>query len=173
MYDFDHRGIRPMKRSFIWAMLFITAMILLFASTIARSEVADNKIHTQAGQLWGCHVPQLDAAVLDRETVNRRGRQFLYIRLDRNMDKSVDMIAVFAAVGATFSPFPIYYIYDTDFDGKPDKAYSDEMGNGICGQMREIDWHTIVDDSPPPSPDTHEDGGQCEMNDPNNPKKEL
>ena len=46
-----------------------------------------------------------------------------------------------------FTGFP-YYVYDKDFDGKPDTAFVDEMGNGICGEMRLINPKDIVMEPP-------------------------
>jgi hypothetical protein len=175
MYHFDPHGVTPKKTvTFMLITLAMALLSLVFIATRASAEVENNTVHTKAGQLWACHVPQLDAAVLSKDTYTRRGRQILAVRLDRNHDGSPDMLVIFTSMGTAFSPFPSEYVYDTDFDGRPDKAYRDEHGNGICSQMTEIDPRTVVDDSEKTQAPEGEDPS-CHMDteDPSNPKKEL
>ena len=66
------------------------------------------------------------------------------LALDRNHDGAMDMLTIHDVRGQTVHKFPRYYVYDKDFDGKPDTAFVDEMGNGICGEMRPINPKDIV-----------------------------
>ena len=170
MYSFEGRT-NPMWRVVAMAFLgLLLLMALYFMLRPAQSYSAEpsNEVHTKAGQLWGCHVPELDASVLNREVYNRRGREILVVRMDRNHDGDTDAVLVYGSLGTGWTPFPIEYAYDIGYTGQPNKAYIDEMGNGICGQMREVDVKKMFSEPAP-----MEDGGQCEAEDPNNPKKEL
>ena len=169
MYSFGERT-NPMYKAvgvviLIWAML----MMFYFMAKNARAEEPSNEVHTKAGQLWGCHVPELDASVLNKSIHNRRGREILVVRMDRNHDGDTDAVLVYGSLGTGWTPFPIEYAYDIGYTGQPNKAYIDEMGNGICGQMREVDVKKLFSE---PRPEM-EEGMQCEAEDPNNPKKEL
>lgn len=171
MYSFD-RGTKALGRGAAIAFLgWLLLMALYFMLRPAQSYSAEpsNEIHTKAGQLWGCHVPELDASVLNRGVYTRRGREILVVRMDRNHDGDVDAVMVYGSLGAGWTPFPIEYAYDIGYTGQPNKAYTDEMGNGICGQMREVDVKKLFSE---PRPET-EEGMQCEAEDPKNPKKEL
>ncbi len=170
MYSFEGRT-NPMWHVVAMAFLgLLLLMALYFMLRPAESYSAEpsNEVHTKAGQLWGCHVPELDASVLNREVYNRRGREILVVRMDRNHDGDVDAVMVYGSLGAGWTPFPIEYAYDIGYTGQPNKAYTDEMGNGICGQMREVDVKKMFSEPAPT-----EEGMQCEAEDPNNPKKEL
>lgn len=170
MYSFEGRT-NPMWRVVAMAFLgLLLLMALYFMLRPAQSYSAEpsNEVHTKAGQLWGCHVPELDASVLNKSIHNRRGREILVVRMDRNHDGDVDAVMVYGSLGAGWTPFPIEYAYDIGYTGQPNKAYTDEMGNGICGQMREVDVKKMFSEPAP-----MEEGGQCEAEDPNNPKKEL
>jgi len=109
------------------------------------------------------------------EMYTHKGRLFAVYRLDRNHDGNMDMLTIHDMRGNSVHRFPRYYVYDKDFDGKPDTAFVDEMGNGICGEMRPINPKDIVME-PAPQPEMKE-GESCDMhegeNDPNNPKKEM
>jgi hypothetical protein len=169
MYSFGERT-NPMYKAvgvviLIWAML----MTFYFMAKNARAEEPSNEVHTKAGQLWGCHVPELDATVLNKSVHNRRGRDIMVVRVDRNHDGEVDAVLVYGSLGTGWTPFPIEYAYDIGYTGQPNKAYTDEMGNGICGQMREVDVKKVFSE---PQPEA-EEGMQCEAEDPKNPKKEL
>ena len=169
MYNFERRS-NPMWRVVAMAFLgWLILMMLYFMFRPAQSYSAEpsNEVHTKTGQLWGCHVPELDASVLNREVYTRRGREILVVRMDRNHDGDVDAVMVYGSLGAGWTPFPIEYAYDIGYTGQPNKAYTDEMGNGICGQMREVDVKKLF------SEPKAEEGMQCEAEDPNNPKKEM
>lgn len=171
MYSFD-RGTKALGRGAAIAFLgwlLLMALYFMLRPTQSYSEEPSNEVHTKAGQLWGCHVPELDASVLNREVYHRRGREILVVRIDRNHDGDVDAVMVYGSLGAGWTPFPIEYAYDIGYTGQPNKAYADEMGNGICGQMREVDVKKLFSE---PQPEA-EEGMQCEAEDPNNPKKEL
>lgn len=94
---------------------------------------------TLTGQLWNCHVPEKQLTILATEPLAYRGYTFDLFRLDRNADGAQDTILIYSTVNHRRSTFPIYYVYDLNFDGRPDKAYHDTQGNGICQQMEEID----------------------------------
>ena len=171
MYSFEGRT-NPLWRVVAMAFLgwlLIVALYFMLRPAQSYSAEPSNEVHTKAGQLWGCHVPELDASVLNREVYNRRGREILVVRIDRNHDGEVDAVLVYGSLGTGWTPFPIEYAYDIGYTGQPNKAYTDEMGNGICGQMREVDVKKLFSE---PRPEM-EDGGQCEAEDPKNPKKEL
>lgn len=170
MYNFERRS-NPMWRVVAMAFLgWLILMMLYFMFRPAQSYSAEpsNEVHTKTGQLWGCHVPELDATVLNKSVHNRRGRDIMVVRMDRNHDGEVDAVLVYGSLGTGWTPFPIEYAYDIGYTGQPNKAYTDEMGNGICGQMREVDVKKLFSEPAP-----MEDGGQCEAEDPKNPKKEL
>ena len=151
--------------------LFVLAACLLL---VPHGNAAS--VRVPPGQLWTCHVAEAEADMMSGpEMYTQKGRLFAVYRLDRNHDGAMDMLTIHDVRGQSVHRFPRYYVYDKDFDGKPDTAFVDEMGNGICGEMRPIDPKDIVME-PAPQPEMKE-GESCDMhegeNDPNNPKKEM
>lgn len=120
----------------IWSWLL---PFLISSPTFAMSD-------TLTGQLWNCHVPEKQLTVLAIEPLTYRGYTFDLFRLDRNADGSQDTILIYPTVNKRRSPFPVYYLYDMNFDGRPDKAYHDTQGNGICQQMEEFDANRFLAD---------------------------
>ena len=91
------------------------------------------------GQLWNCHIPDKQLKLISVSPAQYHGYTFDVFRFDRNADGKQDMLLMYATANGKRSPFPGYYIYDMNYDGQPDKAYTDMQGNGICEQMREAD----------------------------------
>ena len=116
--------------------------VFVLAGAVSAEEVKLNS--TQGPGMWTCHVPETQVSVLKEEVVQLRGRTVTIMRVDRNMDGSQDAMFVYDMQGKKRSTFPSAYIYDKDFDGQPDIAYVDEMGNGICQQMHEIPVSMIL-----------------------------
>jgi hypothetical protein len=96
------------------------------------------------GQLWNCHIPEKQLKVLSVDPYQVRGYTFDVFRFDRNSDGAQDMLLMYVTANGKRSTFPKYYMYDTDYNGKPDKAYVDTQGNGICQQMQELDVTKIL-----------------------------
>ena len=91
-------------------------------------------------ELWACHVPEHTAKLVgDPRTASFRGRPIYVVQLSRMHTEEKDMVLIYPVVKDKVGLFPIYYIYDIDRDGRPDIAYADEMGNGICQQMTQLD----------------------------------
>lgn len=103
-------------------------------------------------ELWGCHVPERSAKVLKEERGSLHGRQIIAYRMSRDY-QTFDMMLIYAVANGKASTFPVYYVYDKDRDGRPDIAYADEHGNGICQQMREIPVHSLVEQNENPETD--------------------
>jgi hypothetical protein len=122
--------------------------------------------------MWTCHVPEHSAKVLSLPVPGLiRGREVVAYRMSRD-HTTFDTMLIYSVVGKKHSPFPIYYVYDTDRDGNADTAYADEMGNGICQQMTKVDVKTLIQDVPKPSPN-HEEQCHEGESDSDNPKKEM
>lgn len=117
---------------------FLVSLVLA-SQTLSISDMTN-------GQLWACHVPEKMLTVLSIDPYEYKGYTFDIFRLDRNADGAQDMLLMYATNNKKRAPFPIYYIYDKDFDGKPDIAYRDTQGNGICQQMEELDPARLLTD---------------------------
>jgi hypothetical protein len=64
---------------------------------------------------------------------------------DRNYDGSPDMMLVFDLIrDGEPATFPHYYVYDLEFTGRPNKAYRDVNGNGVCQEMEEVPVSYVV-----------------------------
>lgn len=97
-------------------------------------------------QSWTCHVPEKTMKVLGLEPDQLDSRSVVIYWLDRNYDGQRDAMFIHETTAdGKKQPFPHYYVYDTDFDGVPDKAYVDEFASGLCTQMREVPVTDIVD----------------------------
>lgn len=123
--------------------------MLLLPVLVALSLVGQGQLalsDTTVGQLWNCHVPEKMLTVLSIDPYEHSGYTFDIFRLDRNADGTQDALLMYATANGRRAPFPTYYVYDTNFDGKPDKAYRDMHGNGLCQQMQEIDPAKLLTD---------------------------
>ena len=118
--------------------------VIALVGVVNAGEVKLNS--TQGPGMWTCHVAETQVNVLATEVVKLRGREVTIMRVDRNADGAQDAMFVYDMQGQKRAPFPSAYIYDKDFDGQPDIAYVDEMGNGICQQMHEIPVSMILSD---------------------------
>lgn len=165
------------RQALEWVFIgVLIGVLVLFACLLLVPHGNAASVKVPPGQLWTCHVAEAEADMMSGpEMYSQKGRLFAVYRLDRNHDGVMDMLTIHDVRGQTVHKFPRYYVYDKDFNGKPDTAFVDEMGNGICGEMRPIDPKDIVME-PAPQPEVKE-GESCDMhegeNDPNNPKKEM
>jgi hypothetical protein len=116
--------------------MVIWAVAVLVSSQFAMSDGL-------TGQLWNCHIADKQLKVISVAPYAYHGYTFDVFRFDRNADGKQDMLLMYATANGKRSTFPGYYMYDTNFDGKPDKAYADMQGNGICQQMQEVDAETL------------------------------
>ena len=91
------------------------------------------------GQLWACHIQEKQLKVLDEpQHANLNGREVVLYRFSRKHNETQDMMLIYETANGKMQTFPHYYVYDLDGNGLPDKAYADMVGNGICGEMREV-----------------------------------
>lgn len=98
-----------------------------------------------SASLFACHVPQKSARVLDASRRTLHGRDVVQILADRDYNGKADMTLLYDVVGEKdTAAFPHYYVYDTNFDGQPDKAYRDMNGNGVCQEMQEVPLEYIL-----------------------------
>ena len=119
-------------------MSLAALFLVLVSSQFAMSD-------SQVGQLWNCHIPEKQLMLVAEPKLHQmQGRVVLMYRLSRQGSKRQDTILIYETRNNKPQPFPHYYFYDMDFDGKPDKGYVDEFGNGLCQQMHEIDVAVII-----------------------------
>lgn len=90
------------------------------------------------GQLWNCHIAEKQLKHLQTDAYDMNGRDTVIYRLSRRWTDVQDTILIYETNHRKPMPFPHYYVYDMDYDGRPDMAYEDMQGNGICSQMREV-----------------------------------
>lgn len=128
-------------KTFFVTLLFTVLLVPVYAATY---KAENQEVHITGTELWACHVPERSAKVLEVHEAKRKGRKYLVYRLSRDY-KTMDTLLAYARTsGDNVAPFPTFYIYDTDRDGKPDTAYADEMGNGICQQMTKVPVESIL-----------------------------
>lgn len=96
--------------------------------------------------LFACHIAQRAVKLLEMEERTLHGRSIILVRADRDYDGSQDMALVFDYNEGVQGVFPHYYVYDTDFNGIPDKAYRDVTGNGVCQEMEAVPVGYILED---------------------------
>ncbi len=94
--------------------------------------------------LFSCHVGVRSVRLIDEAFKNLHGHNVLSVQADRNYDGSTDMVLFFDAPEDGVVVFPHYYVYDSDFDGRPDIAYRDVNGNGVCQEMEQVPVNYVV-----------------------------
>lgn len=128
------------------AFYYLLVMPLsLFATAAMPPLYTELRLSDQySAALFACHVPQRSAHLLEIVETELRGLPVTLVKADRNYDGAIDMILVYDHKDTTQSPFPHYYVYDTNFDGLPDKAYRDGSGNGVCQEMDEVPVRYVI-----------------------------
>jgi hypothetical protein len=128
----------------VWTLCILFLTGLLIPGHAATYDAKGQEVRVTGTELWACHVPERSAKILEVLEAERKGRKYLVYRMSRDY-KTMDTLLAYARTsGDNVAPFPTFYIYDTDRDGKPDTAYADEMGNGICQQMTKVPVESIL-----------------------------
>lgn len=98
--------------------------------------------------LFSCHVGVKSIRLIEQTDKVLHGKPIIHVLADRNYDGAPDMLLMFDSNNGEAGPFPHYYVYDTDFDGRPDIAYRDVNGNGVCQEMEQIPVNYVVNSDP-------------------------